>query len=62
MRENLFAEFIYELIEAQVHLGFHFVVQKLFAEYRERVQRAIVVQIQRIQYVSVEKIYDIKNN
>lgn len=55
MGENLLAEFVNKLIEAQVDLRFHLVVEKLFAEHSEGVVGAVIVQVQRVQHVSTWK-------
>ena len=47
--ENVFAEFVNELIKTQVDFGFYFVVQKLFAEFCQGVVSSVVVQVQRVQ-------------
>lgn len=52
MGENLLAQFVNKLIEAQVDLRFHLVVEKLFAEHSEGVVGAVIVQVQRVQHVS----------
>lgn len=52
MSEDLVAQFEDQLIEAKIHLGFDFIVEKLFPENEKSVHRCIVVQIHRIKDVS----------
>jgi hypothetical protein len=52
MREDLVAQLEDQLIEAKIHLGFDFIVEKLFAENEKGVHRCIIVQIHRIKDVS----------
>ena len=47
--EDLLAEHVDELVEAQVHLGLALVVQVALAEDGERVHRRVVVQVERIE-------------
>ena len=47
--KNLLAQFVNELIKAQINFGLYFIVEKLFAEYGQGVMGAVVVQIQRKQ-------------
>ena len=46
---DLLAELVDELVEAEVDLGLDLVVEVLLAEHGERVVRAVVVQVQRVQ-------------
>ena len=46
---DLLAELVDELVEAQVDLGLDLVVEKLLLEHGERVVRAVVVKIERIE-------------
>lgn len=55
MSKNLFTQLVDKLIKAQVDFSFHFVVQKLFTENCQRVVSTVVVQIQWIQNVPVDK-------
>lgn len=45
--ENLFAEFVDELIETQIDFSFNFVIQKLFTENSQCIVSRIVVEIKR---------------
>lgn len=49
--KHLIAEFVDELIEAEVDFGLEFVVEKLFLDFGERILRGVVVQIQRVENV-----------
>ena len=51
MRKNLLGELENELIEAEIHFSFDFVIQKLLSENCQRVKRRIILKIQRIQYI-----------
>jgi len=53
MSKNLFTEFVYKLIEAEVDFSFHFIVQELLAEHGEGVHRAVIVQVQGVQHIPV---------
>lgn len=55
MSKNLFAQLVDKLIKAQVDFSLHFVVQKLFTENCQRVVSTVVVQVQWIQNVPVNK-------
>ena len=52
MREDFITELENQLVEAKIHFGFNFIVEKLFSEDEERVHGRIVVQIHRIENVS----------
>ena len=49
--EYLFTEFVDELIKAQVHLGFYFIVEELLAKVMQGIVSTVTVQIQGVQYV-----------
>ena len=51
MREYLFAQLVDHLIEAQVHLGFNFVVEELLLEVMEGIVTTVAVQVQQVQNV-----------
>ena len=46
---HLITEFINKLIKAEVNLGLHLVVQELFTEHSQGVERGVVVQIQGVE-------------
>ena len=46
---DLFAQFVDELVEAQVDLSLDLVVQELLLEDGQRVVGAVVVQVQRVE-------------
>ncbi len=47
---DLIAELVDELIEAEVDLGLHLVVEELLLEDVEGVEGGVVVQVQRVQH------------
>ena len=47
---DLIAELVDELIEAEVDLGLHLVVEELLLEHVERVEGGVVVQVQGVQH------------
>ena len=49
--EHLIAEFVDELIEAEIHFGFEFVVEKLLLDFGEGILGGVVVEIQRVENV-----------
>ena len=49
VREYLFAQLVGHLIEAQVHLGFNFVVEELLLEVMEGIVTTVAVQVQGVQ-------------
>ena len=51
VREYLFAQLVDHLVEAQVHLGFNFVVEELLLEVVEGIVTTVAVQVQRVQNV-----------
>jgi len=55
MSKNLLTQLVDELIETQVDFSLHFVVQKLFAENSQRIMGTVVVQVQWIQNIPVDK-------
>ena len=49
--EDLFAELVDELVEAEVHLGLYLVVEELLLEVVQGIVGTVTVQVQRVQDV-----------
>ena len=47
---HLLAQLVDKLVEAEVHLSLHLVIQELLAEHGERVEGRVVVEVERVEH------------